>query len=249
MTKPLSTLIALFASLGLLILPTDTSRADEFAGKTVQDHSMAMDLIAARARLAPRQGEKAPDLSLEPMAGGKALPLSTYWKEKPLALFFGSISCDASAEAAGEIRRLHQAYGADFQFLYIYIREAHPANGWEHGKGSRIVDPVTVLERQKAADDMCTAREFPFPVLIDHLTDDAAIAYAAWPARCYLIDTSGIVHYAGHVGPWGFKPTRATEPIEVLRPDLLPFAPKRNEIVSLEEILERFRNSPESADE
>lgn len=210
---------------------------------------MAMELIAARAKLAPNQGEKAPDLSLEPMTGGKAVPLSTFWKEKPLALFFGSISCDASAEAAEEIRRLYQVYGADFQFLYIYIREAHPANGWEHGKGSAVVDPITILERQKAADDMCTERTFPFPVLIDRLTDDAAIAYAAWPARCYLIDTSGVVHYAGYVGPWGFKPTRATKLIEVLRPDILHFAPKQDEVVSLEEFLENFPKSPRPADE
>ena len=230
-------LLSALALLGLAILP---SRADDFAGKTVADRLMAMKLIAARAERAPQNGQAAPDFELAPVPGGKPVALSSFWRERPLALFFGSLSCDASAKAAAEIRKLHEAYGSEVQFLYVYIREAHPANGWEYGKGSTVVDPVTLLERQKAAHEMCTSRNFPFPALIDRLSDDAAIAYAAWPARCLLIDTSGVIRYAGYTGPWGFKPTEDTELIKVYRPDLLPFAPKQDEVVSLEAFLERF---------
>ncbi len=221
-------------------LAEPSARADEFAGKTVTGRPMAMKMIASRVGNAPKAGEKAPDFTLEPASGGKPVALSSYWKERPLALFFGSLSCDVSSFAADEIRRLHQTFGDEVQFLYVYIREAHPANGWEYEKGAEVVDPVTILERQHAASEMCRKREFPFPALVDRLTDDAAIAYAAWPARCLLIDTSGIVRYAGYTGPWGFKPTDAMPLVEVLRPDILYFAPKQDEVVSLESFLKSF---------
>ena len=99
----------------------------------------------------------------------------------------------------------------------IYIREAHPTDGWDVGSKYRTHDPVTLEERRKVANDCATALQHGIKTYVDEMDDGVMIAYAAWPERLYLIDINGQVIYASGPGPWGFKPDELGDAIEQLK--------------------------------
>lgn len=112
----------------------------------------------------------------------------------------------------------------------IYIREAHPTDGWWLGGGltglalkairskaaTDIQDPKNLDERQIVAKRCADALKYQIPTLVDDINDSVNEAYAAAPTRLYLIDTDGRVAYAGGLGPFGFKPKELKAAIEQL---------------------------------
>ncbi len=115
---------------------------------------------------------------------------------------------------AVSLGELYAAYNQRVQFLMIYIREAHPTDGWDVGSQYRIRDPVTMTERRKAANDCETALQYGIKTYVDEIDDPVMMAYAAWPERLYLVDTEGYIAYAGGPGPWGFNPSELKVAIE-----------------------------------
>jgi len=115
---------------------------------------------------------------------------------------------------------LYAQYHDRVQFLTIYIREAHPVDGWWLGgglaglffrlRGSKaatdVYDPQTIEERQAIARQCETALQYGIRTYVDEMDDAVNKAYAAWPTRLYLVGLDGRVVYAGGLGPWGFKP-------------------------------------------
>ena len=101
------------------------------------------------------------------------------------------------------------------QFLVIYIREAHPDDGWSwEPKG--IVDPETIEERRKLGGMCETAMQYGIRTYVDEMHDPVMTAYAAWPERLYLIAADGRVAYAGDRGPHGFRPAELKAAIDEL---------------------------------
>ena len=128
--------------------------------------------------------------------------------------------------------KLYRKHRDRVQFLSIYIREAHPIEGWWLGSGipgaaikwftraaTDVHDPTTLDERRAVAQRCNAALEYGIPTLADDLDDSVNKAYAAWPTRLYLIGTDGNVAYAGGLGPFGFKPAALGRAIEQLRAD------------------------------
>ena len=115
---------------------------------------------------------------------------------------------------------LYREYHDRVQFLVIYIREAHPVDGWWLGGGllglalklsrskaaTDVYDPQTMESRKDVAARCEAALEYGIPTLVDNMADDVNKAYAAWPTRLYLVGMDGRVSYAGGLGPFGFKP-------------------------------------------
>jgi Iodothyronine deiodinase len=92
------------------------------------------------------------------------------------------------------------------QFLLVYIREAHPTDGWTM-PNSQLTDPRSQFERDLVAGQCCRALKFDFPALVDTMDDQTAVTWAAWPERIFVISPEGRVLYAGQQGPWGFWPS------------------------------------------
>jgi hypothetical protein len=107
------------------------------------------------------------------------------------------------------------------QFLMVYIREAHPMDGWWFGGGpmglmlkasgskvaTEMYDPKTIEERRAAAGRCEAALQYGIRTYVDEMDDAVSKAYAAKPTRLYLIGKHGRVEYAGGLGPFGFKPS------------------------------------------
>ncbi len=87
----------------------------------------------------------------------------------------------------------------------VYIREAHPVDGWYSG-GPKIKDPRTMEERSDVAGQCLSTLKFTIPCLVDGIDNAAEKAYAAYPDRIYVIDPAGKIAYKSGLGPWGFRP-------------------------------------------
>ncbi len=112
------------------------------------------------------------------------------------------------------LRDLYAQYNDHVQFLVIYIREAHPMDGWNFGRDHGIYDPKTIEERRKLAGECEVAMQHGIRTYVDEMDDAMMIAYAAWPERLYLVGEDGRVVYAGGRGPGGFKPAELKEAID-----------------------------------
>jgi hypothetical protein len=128
------------------------------------------------------------------------------------------------------IQQLYEQYHEEVQFLSIYIREAHPIDGWWLGRRltKKIIkmvfpypkasmehyDPKTIDERRVVAGECETALQYGVHTYVDEMDDAVNKTYAAWPTRLYLVGLDGKVVYAGGLGPYDFKPEKLEAAIE-----------------------------------
>lgn len=110
----------------------------------------------------------------------------------------------------GALHELYDRYRDRVEFLVVYIREAHPEDGWvltmNREEQVAVHDPTSAAERREVASTCLTRHAVRMPMVVDGVDDAAARAYGAWPDRLYLIGADGRVAYQGGEGPFGFKP-------------------------------------------
>ena len=110
----------------------------------------------------------------------------------------------------GELERLYERFGEHVAFFIVYIKEAHPEDGWvleeNRDEGVALADASTTAERAEAAAACVIRLRTAIPVLLDDEDDSTAAAYGGWPDRLYLIGRDGCVVYRGQRGPDGFRP-------------------------------------------
>ncbi|MBI9044976.1 MAG: hypothetical protein JEZ06_10850 [Anaerolineaceae bacterium] len=127
------------------------------------------------------------------------------------------------------IQKIYEQYHNQVQFLSIYIREAHPKDGWWLGNkwtkkliekvmttkaSMEHYDPKTIEERRAVAGECESALQYGVRTYVDEMDDHVNNAYAAWPTRLYLIGLDGKVVYGGGLGPYDFKPEKLKRAIE-----------------------------------
>jgi len=67
-----------------------------------------------------------------------------------------------------------------------------------------------MIDERRAAARLCAEQlGLTIPTLIDSMDNVACEAFAAWPERIYIVNTSGKIHYRGGQGPYEFKPLEA----------------------------------------
>jgi hypothetical protein len=104
---------------------------------------------------------------------------------------------------------MFQAFRDRAEFVFVYIREAHPSDsGWPDPQ-TPIPDPRTQAERGQVATTCSRTLALSLPQIVDGLDDKVSLAYGAWPERIYVIGTDGRVAYRGGIGPFGFLPQEA----------------------------------------
>ena len=102
----------------------------------------------------------------------------------------------------------------------MYIREAHPEDGWVLPENRRshvsVREPVTDEERVAVATMCATGLRMQMPMAVDRTDNAVASAYGGWPDRLYLVRRDGTIAYQGADGPFGFKPAELERAIETL---------------------------------
>ena len=110
----------------------------------------------------------------------------------------------------GALHELWERYRDRVDFAVVYIREAHPEDGWvvtpNRDEGVEFTDPKTDEERHEVASACALRLNIRMPVLIDSVDDKITSAYGALPDRLYLVGKGGGVVFQGEPGPFGFKP-------------------------------------------
>ena len=115
---------------------------------------------------------------------------------------------------------MHRRYKEKVAFLAVYVREAHPIDGWRmtsnDAVGVALAQPRTQAERVAAAAECCGTLEMAMPVVVDEIDDRVGHLYSGMPDRLYVIDTDGKVAYKGGRGPFGFKPGEMEQALVML---------------------------------
>jgi alkylhydroperoxidase family enzyme len=118
---------------------------------------------------------------------------------------------------------LKRRYGDQVDFLAIYVREAHPTDGWRMSSndaaGISIKQPRVQREREDVAKTCCSSLKMSMPLLVDEMDDRVGHAYSGMPDRLYLIDRKGRVAYKSGRGPFGFKPGELEQSLILLMLD------------------------------
>jgi len=107
------------------------------------------------------------------------------------------------------LEEVYQRFKDRVEFVAVYVREAHPTDGWRMSSNDRAgityKQPKAETERVAVAKKCCDALEITMPVVVDEMDDRVGHAYSGMPDRLYVLDRDGRVAYKGGRGPFGFK--------------------------------------------
>ncbi len=113
------------------------------------------------------------------------------------------------------LRDLYERYSDEVQFLIIYIREAHPQDGWAMPTDYTpdIDDPTTIEDRRTVAGECADAMAHGIKTYVDEMHDPVMTAYVAQPERLFLVGVDGRIAYQGGKGPFDFHPAELEQAI------------------------------------
>lgn len=104
------------------------------------------------------------------------------------------------------MKQLIADYGDRVQFVFVYVLEAHPTDGWNtnSNRADNIMyaQPVNLEERATVANDWRKAYDFKNPVVLDWPDNRINADYAGGPERLYVLDAKGIVTFKSEQGPY-----------------------------------------------
>ena len=108
------------------------------------------------------------------------------------------------------LNEIYNNYKDEIEFRLIYVREAHPDNGWRVPQNLEakihVPEPTTDDERTEVASTCQINLDLQMPMAIDSMDNDVEEKYVGMPMRLFLVDRDGVVAYAGDQGPRGFDP-------------------------------------------
>lgn len=108
----------------------------------------------------------------------------------------------------GRIEEIYGKYKDQLEFFVVYVREAHPIDGWQ--TDSNLRDAVlfrqhqSYEEREAVANTCSIDLKISLPILIEEMDNSIDEAYGAAPERLYLVGSDGNVVYQGGAGPHFF---------------------------------------------
>ena len=168
----------------------------------------------------PVVGADAPDFKLTLVGQQKQLHLADRTGKKPVVLMFGSFTCGPFCRGSGNVEAIYKNYEEKADFVFVYIREAHPSDeGGQRRSGAKagpresggggfgaLPQAKTETERHAAATKAIQGLGLTMTAVVDDMSNSAGKAYGAWPDRLYIINAQGKIAYKSAPGPWGFKP-------------------------------------------
>jgi peroxiredoxin len=145
------------------------------------------DFAASKMGGGVEAGERAPDFEARTLDGDK-VQLSDFEGEKNVVLTFGSATCPMTAASIEGMNDLYDEYnGDDVQFLFVYVREAHP--GEELPAHQSMDDKIRAAEVLRDEDDV------EMPIVVDDLRGSIHKKYSKLPNATFIIDKSGRVAF------------------------------------------------------
>lgn len=110
------------------------------------------------------------------------------------------------------VQNLTTKYPGLIDLLHVYVREAHPKDGWSWGGDAiscSIRQPRSLEERIQVARRFATDYSLnSATIVVDTLANSLEQLYKGWPERLYVLDRGKIV-FVGKPGPFGYIPEDA----------------------------------------
>jgi hypothetical protein len=167
----------------------------------------------------PQLNESAPDFTLTSLEG-EQVTLSEEIGDKPVVLVFGNFTCGPFRSHSGNLEKLYEQYKDRAKFFLIYVREAHPKDGWWMISNQRIgIDvpqPKSDAARRQVAQTCREHLKLDIPFLVDSVDDAVGARYSGMPNRLYLIDREGKIAFKNGRGPFGFHPRQLEQNLLLL---------------------------------
>lgn len=167
----------------------------------------------------PRLNDMAPDFTLRTL-DNQTITLSKAVGKKPTVLIFGNFTCGPFRSQAGNIEKLYERYKDRCNFFLIYVREAHPSDGWWMQSNQRVgidLKQPTENDSRRAIAETCQKHlDLSIPFLVDTVDDRVGSAYSGMPNRLYLIDNQGRIAFKNGRGPFGFHPRQLEQAMILL---------------------------------
>jgi thiol-disulfide isomerase/thioredoxin len=167
----------------------------------------------------PSLNESAPDFTLTSLDGND-VTLSEEVGEQPVVLIFGNFTCGPFRSQAGNLEKLHERYNDRAKFFLVYVREAHPKDGWWMVSNARVgidvAQPTDNQSRREVAQTCQSHLDLDIPFLVDTVDDKVGGTYSGMPNRLYLIDTDGKIAFKNGRGPFGFHPRQLEQALVLL---------------------------------
>lgn len=162
-----------------------------FGVKRYNYESFSKDLLMRDILLdrigGPSAGERAPQFDARTLEG-EEISLEDYRGERNVVLTFGSATCPFTVASIGGLNELYSRYNSeDVEFLFCYVREAHP--------GERLPAHESEDDKERAADLFRREENVEIPILVDDLKGSIHRKYGTLPNATYIIDKSGRVAF------------------------------------------------------
>jgi len=178
----------------------------------------------------PKLDETAPDFTLKTNDHKGEITLSKVIGPRPVVLVFGNFTCGPFRSHAGNIEKLYRRYKDRATFVMVYVREAHPTDGWRMESNDHLgvttAQPRTYDERAQIAQKCGKLLGLGFPMLVDTIDDIAGNRYSGMPGRLYVIDREGKVAFKSGRGPYLFKPAELEQALVLLLQERAPEPPQ-----------------------
>lgn len=133
---------------------------------------------------APKPGEKAPDFTLDIVAGDPRRLLD--FQGDFLVLELGSITCPLFQSRRKGMNLADVTY-PNVDFAILYVREAHP--------GEKRGSHVTLVEKHQCATALRDEDRETRAIFIDDIDGTAHRAYGEFPNAVFIINKNGCVVY------------------------------------------------------
>ena len=157
----------------------------------------------------PKLDAAAPGFKLKTADGKETVELSKLIGPKPVVLVFGNFTCGPFRGLFPDVDSIRERYKDRATFVMVYVREAHPTDGWSMQSNARFgvaaKQPKSYEERVEVCELFRKMVKPGMKMVVDDINDPAGTAYSGMPARLYVIDTNGKVAYKSGRGPFGFK--------------------------------------------
>jgi len=102
-----------------------------------------------------------------------------------------------------------EKYKGQVEFLLVYIREAHPTDGWDspanHRDNILITKATNYGEKEGYASACVRNLGIKFTTVVDKMDAEVESIYMGWPDRMYVVGRNGRIAWKGEPGPPGFK--------------------------------------------
>ncbi len=161
--------------------------------------------IAQRSKRNTRPSGKATKAA----ASDKTISLKQLRANKPVVLIFGSVTCPPFRGQLEGIDDVYRDFRDRAEFLFIYIREAHPdsvlslTDAQQRPALVKIPQHTTLKGRTQAAAACGRTLKLRMPIAVDTIDNTVGRAYAGWPNRMVVVGADGRILFASSPSPRG----------------------------------------------